>query len=594
MENQESLLQAIKRLGRHDHICLIYENQRDQFAKVIPYIKIGFKRSERCKYIIDENTKSQVAEGMQKDGIDLTKALENKSLIFATKNETYLKGGKFDPDAFIDLLAKDAIDAKRDGFKSLRVAGEMTWTLGDEPGNDRLLEYEAKLNYFLPKYDISLICQYYKDKFPPTLIKDIIYTHPIVAYNGWVYKNFYYIPPQNFLDKNTDEAKVRHILNNIQTTEEAIEQQFQALKRFEIIFMQLPSAVVVAEASTGRLIIANKRMDEIWKQPFIKLANISEYRLYTGFHNDGRKYKVDEWPLARSLLKGETVNNEEIKILRGDKTYGCISVSSAPIRDNDGNIFAAVTTFTDITEKKEQERQKDEFIGVVSHELKTPVTSLKAFTQVLQNRFAKEQNMDAALYFEKMDTQINKLIVLIGDLLDVTKIEAGKIKLNNQQFDMDSLVREIVEEVQLTTKHRIIIRGKTGKQVFGDRERIGQVLINLLSNAIKYSPSALKIIVKLSLSNSSITCSVQDFGNGIDKKNQEKLFERFYRVSGDKELTYPGLGLGLYISKEIILRQGGKIWVKSKKGKGSIFSFSVPFLKKTIEIHQPSKSLMDN
>ncbi|MDQ2904499.1 MAG: ATP-binding protein, partial [Chloroflexota bacterium] len=239
----------------------------------------------------------------------------------------------------------------------------------------------------------------------------------------------------------------------------------------------------------------------------------------------------------------------------------------------------------DITERKraEQEKQalleqREEFMAIASHELKTPVTSLKGYTQVLHSRFSKASDERSATLLTKMETQINKLISLIGELLDVTKIETGKLPWHNEQFDLDILVRDIVEEMTHTTeRHQIRIEGAVHTLVSGDPERIGQVLTNLLSNAIKYAPQANTILVKLRADADAATVGVQDFGIGIAQEKHAHIFDRFFRVSDPAHETFPGLGLGLYISAEIIKRHGGRMWVDSSPGAGSTFSFTAPF-----------------
>jgi PAS domain S-box-containing protein len=231
----------------------------------------------------------------------------------------------------------------------------------------------------------------------------------------------------------------------------------------------------------------------------------------------------------------------------------------------------------EIKQRKKLESQKDEFIGMASHELKTPVTSIKAYTQVLQLRFRKENNIKATDLLGKMDAQLDKLTNLISDLLDVTKIAGGKLQFQESYFDLNELVEEITEEVQRTTaKHKIVKELTESKTVWGDRDRIGQVITNFLTNAIKYSPDSDSIIVKTTTDAKKIKLSIQDFGVGIPQDAQNKVFDRFFRVDGLKQETYPGLGLGLYISSEIIKRHHGKIWVESKKEKGSIFCFALP------------------
>lgn len=235
-------------------------------------------------------------------------------------------------------------------------------------------------------------------------------------------------------------------------------------------------------------------------------------------------------------------------------------------------ILAAVTA-----ERRALEHRKDEFISMASHELKTPLTSLQGYTELLQRRFTKLDNQEALSYLAKMATQINQLTKLIADLLDISKIQAGKIAFAEDAVDINTLVHEVAENLQQTSsQHQIIIEGRAQYAIIGDKERLGQVLINLITNAMKYSPRAKKIIVHLTHTHETLTVSVQDFGIGIPKAHQEKVFERFYRASNDKDQTYPGLGIGLYIAHQIIEHHGGKMWVESTEGQGSIISFSLP------------------
>jgi len=234
----------------------------------------------------------------------------------------------------------------------------------------------------------------------------------------------------------------------------------------------------------------------------------------------------------------------------------------------------------DITERRELEQQKDEFISIASHELKTPITSVKAYTQILGQRFRKADDTKSVELIEKMDSQLDKLTSLIGDLLDITKIEAGRIQFHESYFDFNMLVEETVEELQRTTeKHHISKELQPGVTIYGDHDRLGQVLTNFITNAIKYSPHTDKIIVSTAVDKDNVTLCVQDFGIGLSQKDQSKVFERFYRVGGSDQNTYPGLGLGLYIASEIIKRHKGRVWVESEETKGSTFYFSLPVSK---------------
>ena len=233
-------------------------------------------------------------------------------------------------------------------------------------------------------------------------------------------------------------------------------------------------------------------------------------------------------------------------------------------------------------ERKKADIQKDEFLGFASHELKTPVTSIKAYIQLAQlyaarNKTSTQKPHDLLPLIQKVDTQVDRLTHLINDLLDVTKVQAGKLEFNMEDFPIDEVVHEVVGNMQMTAqKHRIVIEGETIVNVHGDKERTAQILINLLSNAIKYSPQADCVSVCLTHRGNKVSIAVQDYGIGIAKENQKKIFERFYRVNGTRQETYPGLGLGLHIAAEIAKRQMGRLTVESAEGKGSIFYLELP------------------
>ncbi len=255
-----------------------------------------------------------------------------------------------------------------------------------------------------------------------------------------------------------------------------------------------------------------------------------------------------------------------------------------PSYNADGEVDGILVHAVDVTESvrareriEALSRQKDEFIGIASHELKTPVTSIKAYTQLLERRFKQSGDARSAELLHKMDVQLNKLTDLIGDLLDITRIESGKLQLHKTSFDFNELVAEIVEETQRTTPtHHILLECSSPVTLFADRDRIGQVLINLLTNAIKYSPHAETVIVRTSCDGQEVVTSVQDFGIGIAREKQDHIFERFFRVGGENQATYPGLGLGLYISSEFVKRHQGSMHVESEEGKGTTISFSLP------------------
>jgi PAS domain S-box-containing protein len=240
-------------------------------------------------------------------------------------------------------------------------------------------------------------------------------------------------------------------------------------------------------------------------------------------------------------------------------------------------VSAIISNFSNITDRILLEKQREDFIGVASHELKTPMTSLKAYTQVLRGRF-KDNSADATSYniAKKIDQQVNRIIRMITALLDVTTLQTGKLNLNKTEFDFNNLVLEITDQLQQTTsRHSITTNLCDTERVNGDKERIAQVVTNFISNAIKYSPDGDSVCVSSELKDGALILSVTDKGIGISPEEQKKVFERFYRVDAAKN-TFQGLGLGLYICSQIITLHNGKVGVSSREGEGSTFWFSIP------------------
>lgn len=226
---------------------------------------------------------------------------------------------------------------------------------------------------------------------------------------------------------------------------------------------------------------------------------------------------------------------------------------------------------------EELEKRKDDFIGMASHELKTPITSLKLFSNIVSDLFKEKKFSEMPRYLERMDRQIARLTDLVGDLLDVARIQAGRLDHQKEVFEINKLIEETIENIEPTLKrHEIVWETVLKRKVFADKHRIGQVLVNLIANAVKYSPKADKIVISMENSGDRVVVSVKDFGIGIASEHRDKIFDRFYRVHDIMDRTFPGLGMGLYISSEILKKNDGEIWVESEPGKGSKFSFSLP------------------
>lgn len=358
---------------------------------------------------------------------------------------------------------------------------------------------------------------------------------------------------ENELTKSKDQLEV--ILQNI------VDGITVQDKQGSIIFANDMAAKMIGYASSAELL----------KTPLSTVMDKFEMLC-----EDDTPFPLHQLP-GRKVLSGESVARDVLKFKiksTGEVRYAHVRAKAVL---QSGSPAYAVNVFHDITERKEEERRTNYFIGFAGHELKSPLASMKAFIQLLRKRFSQHDDTQSLDYLSKVDAKINTLTKLINDYLDITKIRAGKLEFFDDVFDFDELLQEAVEDMQRSNPtHKINIEGKAKMLVKADRARLMQVLVNLIQNAIKYSPNATEVNIKINTKNKQVICSIQDFGIGIASDKLNQIFVPFSRVSDPAKGKFPGLGIGLYLAHEILKRYNGKITVESEEGKGSTFTFILP------------------
>jgi len=279
-----------------------------------------------------------------------------------------------------------------------------------------------------------------------------------------------------------------------------------------------------------------------------------------------------------AFSQGE-INDLEFPVIgRNDGQLRWLRATGRLYAAEDGKAANFSGIVMDITKSKLDEQRKNDFIAMVSHELKTPLTSLNGYIQVLQSKLGPQNNSLVFTILDKAGKQVGKMIGLISSFLNVSRLEAGKIPLELKWCDMAALIKEIESDILVDNRSRnIVFRPVEATWMNVDRDKIELVITNLISNAIKYSPIDATIqITCVPVEHESVMVSVRDNGIGIKSEDQPHVFDRFYRVENKQTTTIAGFGIGLYLCKEIVERHGGKIWVESKFGEGSTFSFSIP------------------
>ncbi len=295
----------------------------------------------------------------------------------------------------------------------------------------------------------------------------------------------------------------------------------------------------------------------------------------------------EDRPLVRQERKNAVENREEYaieyRVYWPDNSKHWILARGQVLRDENDEPYRFIGITIDITESKEAEeklkeavRIRDEFLAIASHELQTPVTSVRTQSELLELQLKRDGEQEYAGQAAKINKGINQLSKFIANLLDFSRMQEGKLQLEKGDFSLNEVIKERVEAIQPITDHDIVVESENDISVYGDEFRIGQVITNLLNNAIKYSPEPEKIIVRAEEEQNKVTVSVVDFGVGVSEHERETIFQRFYK--GDKPLktTYPGFGIGLFISSQIVEQHGGDIWVEDNNGKGSEFKFTIP------------------
>lgn len=383
-----------------------------------------------------------------------------------------------------------------------------------------------------------------------------------------VYSNFVYHPLKNSSDETFSIVIVANIVTEQVLTRKKVEQAEEML-RFSIEAANV--GTWFSDLKTGEFRIS-ARLKEIYG--FSPEDEVSYDHIAAQIPAEYRDKVLRS--IEQAITSGEEYIMEHPLIGHHDQKQRWVRAMGKCYSDPDGNLSCFSGLMIDITEQKFDELRKNDFIGMVSHELKTPLTSLNAYVQMLYSKAKKSEDSFTADALGKVNQQVKKMSVMINSFLNMSRLESGKIDLNKQDFNLTELINDIIDETKIASVHYIKLLPCNPVTVNADRDKIWSVISNLLSNAIKYSAPDKTIEIKCTLIDKMVQISVKDEGVGIKPEALDKLFERYYRVETNDNKHISGFGIGLYLSAEIIQRHNGKIWAESVPGNGSTFFFNLP------------------
>ena len=367
-----------------------------------------------------------------------------------------------------------------------------------------------------------------------------------------------------------DESSSMDLLNQLQESESKLRLAIDSTEQNTLFAAIIASSndAIVAKTLEGRIMTWNNAAQKLFGYMAEEIIGKSIMTIIPEDRTDEELY------ILSKLRNGETVEHYETKRLTKTGLQIDVSLTISPIKDHSGRVIGISKIARDITEKKQEEKRKNDFVAMVSHELKTPLTSMLLYAQLLVRKSSTVEDTAFLNMSTKMEAYVKRMISMIVDYLGLSRIEEGNIDLNRTHFDLRLLAEEVMEEAGLiSAKHQLQIVGCEGVQLYADIEKMRQVLINLVSNAVKYSPAGGVVTLGCECMSGKVRIYVKDEGMGITAVDQAKLFQRFYRVKDEQNKNISGFGIGLYLVSELLRLHGSEIVVDSVIGEGSTFYF---------------------
>lgn len=378
---------------------------------------------------------------------------------------------------------------------------------------------------------------------------------------------------ESILIKTIAGVFISKIIQNIHTQKVMERFLIETNDFVESILKTINDALVVVDTEL-RILKGNKAFYELFEIPEETIEGILLYDLNYSFWNDSTMKNKLETMIEENIF----FETKQFEWKKPNGTMRILQVTAKTMDYSAEKKKRILLVINDVTVAKELEQQKEDIISFVTHELRNPLANMALCAELMEDSIKEMRVEETEEYLAKIKSNIRRLTNVVSELHDATKAGSGQLKINKQLVLFEEVVKEAIDSVQqLYPKHKIIKTGEVSVQVNADKHRLLQVLNNYLTNAIKYSPGADKVLLQLFVNNDRLITGITDYGSGISPDKLPYIFDRYYRTENSRETD--GLGLGLYLSREIIIAHGGEVWVNSEVNNGSTFYFSIPLQK---------------
>lgn len=571
-----------------DHAVCIYENQEEHKDLLVSYIKHGIERNEKVITIEYSLSEDVLRYELIKAGLDVNILVNTGQLKILTHEDTYLRDGYFDINRQIKFWQNEMELALKEGYSALRVTGEASWLTDAPLGSELFMKYESQINDIIDDNNCIVLCRYDIKSLTPETFSEAIANHPKILMGIKEFDNDDYYLLNDFF-KNREKKKRVKIKNWIKKLKSNFKNRID-LENREKTYSLLYSAV--QEGVCIHKLVYN----ESEKAIDYEILDVNPaYEAITGLNKEniiGRKaseiYNTENPPYieiySKVTLTGKPTTFETY--FESMKKYLHISAVCLAGKGEFAIIFSDITERVRLQKELKNAKQtaelanstKSDYLANMSHEVRTPLNAIIGFSDILLTGMYGQLNDKGHQYLKNISISGKHLLNLVNDLLDISKIEAGKIELMYEDLNSHLLIQEIVSGLKpLAVQKNVSINFELENiGIKADSKRLKQILYNLLSNAIKFTPEGGRILVKSDINDSNLVVLVEDTGIGIAKEDHDKIFQQFKQIDSSYSRTQEGTGLGLALTKKLVELHNGSIHFESEKDRGSRFWFILP------------------